>query len=66
MAFGGSWFLPCLGFLFLPFTTIVYVWMQTPFSYPVNGIEWVLLGLCVVLHIFSAGHAVYANRNRIP
>ena len=65
-AFGGSWFLPCLGFLFLPFTTMVYVWLQTASAQPLTLLEWLLLGLCVVLDIFSIGSAGYTNRNRIP
>ena len=65
-AFNGSWLLPCLGFLVLPFTTMVYVWMQTASAQPLNVLEWVLLGLCVVLDISSAAQAGYANRNMMP
>jgi putative effector of murein hydrolase LrgA (UPF0299 family) len=65
-AFAGSWFLPCLGFLFLPFTTMVYVWLQTASLQPLSLLEWVILGLCVVLDIFTAAHAGYANRNMMP
>jgi hypothetical protein len=65
-AFSGSWLLPCLGFLFLPFTTMMYVWLQTASAQPLTLLEWVLLGLCVVLDIFSVAHAGYANRSMMP
>jgi putative effector of murein hydrolase LrgA (UPF0299 family) len=65
-AFSGSWLLPCLGFLFLPFTTMVYVWLQTSSAQALTGLEWILLGLCVVLDIFSAAHAGYSNRTMMP
>jgi len=65
-AFGGSWLLPCLGFLFLPFTTLVYVWMQTPVPGPIQGLDWVWLILAVVIDVASVASAGYSNRDRIP
>lgn len=56
--------LPFLGFLFLPFTTIMYtiVWQPTG----IEGFNWVWIGLAVVLDIASYGGGGYGNRNRIP
>ena len=64
--FGGSFILPCLGFLILPFTTLVYVWLQTATPGPLQGLDWVWLGLAAVVDIASVGSAGYSNRNRIP
>jgi hypothetical protein len=64
LAFDG-WFLPLLGLLFLPWTTLMYllVW-----SFPggVSGAEWIVVALGVVLDIgtYSARSAQsrYATR----
>lgn len=65
-AFGGSWLLPCLGFFFLPFTTMVYVWFQTASLQNLTGLQWIILILCVILDIATIGSAAYTNRDRIP
>jgi hypothetical protein len=59
-----TFLLPFLGFLFLPFTTIMYtlVWQPTG----IEGFNWVWIGLAVVLDIASYGGGGYGNRNRIP
>jgi hypothetical protein len=59
-----TFLLPFLGFLFLPFTTIMYtlVWQPTG----IEGLNWVWIGLAVVLDIASYGGGGYGNRNRIP
>jgi hypothetical protein len=64
--FADSWLLPCLGFLFLPFTTLVYVWLQTPVPGPIQGLDWVWLILAVLCDIASVASAGYSNRDRIP
>lgn len=64
--FGGSWFLPCLGFILLPFTTLVYVWLQTSSPGPIQGFDWVWLLLAVVVDVFTTASAGVSNRNRIP
>lgn len=65
-AFGGGFLLPCLCFLFLPFTTMVYVWFQTAGVGNLTILQWILLGLCAVLDIATIGSAGYSNRDRIP
>ena len=58
---------PCLGFLFLPFTTLMYVllfWSNTPTG--IQGLDWLWLILAVLLDVATIGGAGYANRNRIP
>jgi hypothetical protein len=65
VAFGGAWLLPCLGFIFLPFTTLVYVWLVQGVG-TINGIDWLWLGLAVFVDIANTASAGYANRNRMP
>jgi hypothetical protein len=65
LAFSGGFLLPCLGFLFLPFTTMIYVWLvQGPGG--VQGIDWLWLILAAFCDLASIASAGYANRNRIP
>jgi hypothetical protein len=64
-AFPGGFLLPCLGFLFLPFTTLVYAWLMQGVG-GIQGIDWLWLGLAVFSDIASLGSAGYANRNRMP
>ena len=57
--------IPCLGFLFLPFTTLMYVWLVQGVG-GIQGFDWVWLGLAVFCDVASLGSAGYANRNRMP
>jgi hypothetical protein len=60
-----TFIIPCLGFLFLPFTTLMYVILiQGPGR--IEGFDWVWLILAVILDLASIGAAGAANRNRIP
>jgi hypothetical protein len=63
-AFGG-FILPCLGFLFLPFTTLMYVLLVQGVG-GIQGLDWLWLALAVVLDIASIGSIGYTNRDRIP
>ena len=49
-AFGGSWFWPILGIIFLPFTTLIYVFLYTP-GRGLSGWEWFWIGICVLLDL---------------
>jgi hypothetical protein len=65
-----TFILPCLGFLFLPFTTLMYVWLSWSSSSGavtgLQGLDWLWLILAVVLDLATIGAAGAANRNRIP
>ena len=61
----GTFILPCLGFLILPFTTLMYVLLWAP-GVGIQGLDWVWLILAALLDIASIGSAGAANRNRIP
>ena len=59
----GSFFLPFLGFLFIPWTTLMYV-LVAPNG--VNGLDYLWLGLAVVADIasYSTG-GVYGRRRGV-
>jgi hypothetical protein len=56
---------PCLGFLFLPITTMVYVWLLQGVG-GIAGIDWLWLLLAFLMDVASIGAAGAANRDRIP
>jgi hypothetical protein len=60
-----TFIIPCLGFLFLPITTLVYVWLVQGVG-GIQGFDWLWLGLAVLMDIATLGSAGYANRNRLP
>ncbi len=63
----GSWIWPCLGFLILPFTTLMYLILLTNGATPtITGIDWLWLILAVVVDLSSMAAAGAANRNKIP
>jgi hypothetical protein len=51
-----TFILPCLGFIFLPFTTLMYVFLKQGVG-TIQGLDWLWLLLAVI---------GAANRNRIP
>ena len=53
---------PLLGFLFLPWTTIMYVAI---FPGGVTGFDWIWLGLALLADIGSYGGGAYGNRSRV-
>ena len=58
-----SFIWPLLGFLFLPWTTIMYVLV---FPGGIAGFDWIWLGLGVLADIASYSGSAYGNRDRIP
>ena len=63
--FQGGLLLPCLGFLFLPFTTMVYAWLMQGVG-GIQGIDWLWLGLALFSDVATIASAGYANRQAIP
>ena len=53
---------PFLGFLFLPWTTLAYI---TTYIGGIDGFDWVIIGLAVVLDIVNIGGGAYGNRQRL-
>ena len=66
VVFNGAWLLPCLGILFLPFTTLMYVILVTNPPGTISGLDWLWLILAVLIDLASIGAAGAANRNYIP
>ena len=60
-----TFIIPCLGFLFVPFTTLMYVILIQGVG-GIQGLDWLWLVLAAVMDIASIGAAGAANRNRIP
>ena len=60
-----TFILPCLGFMFLPFTTLMYVFLKQGVG-TIQGLDWLWLFLAVILDFATIGGAGAANRNRIP
>lgn len=60
-----TFILPCLGFMFLPFTTLMYVWLVQGIG-GIQGIDWLWLILAVLLDLSSIAGAAAANRDRLP
>jgi hypothetical protein len=60
-----SWLVPLLGFFLLPWTTLVYTLLWTT-SRHVNGIEWVLVGVAVLLDVgvIGGGQGRFRRRDR--
>ena len=59
-----TFLLPLLGFIFLPFTTLIYVFVYTP-GVGLIGFDWfwVILALLLDISHWTAG---YTQRNQIP
>jgi len=64
-AFGGSWFWPLLGIIFLPFTTLMYAILWTP-GIGLTSADWFWLILAVICDVMHYSSNAYYNRNRIP
>lgn len=60
-----TFILPCLGFLILPFTTLMYVWLVQGAG-GIQGLDWLWLILAVLLDVASVAGAAAANRDRLP
>lgn len=55
-----SWFVPFLGFILLPWTTLAYAVMWGASTNEVTGFEWFIVILAFVIDLGS-----YANRGRM-
>jgi hypothetical protein len=64
-AFGGSWFIPLLGIIFLPFTTLMWALLAAPPG-GVNGLDWLWIILAALIDLSQIAGSGYANRGRLP
>lgn len=60
----GTFLLPLLGFIFLPFTTLIYALVYTP-GVGVVGLEWIWVIIALILDVGHWG-ASYTQRDRVP
>jgi hypothetical protein len=61
-AFGDRWLLTLLAWLFLPWTTLMFL-----IIFPIAGVfDWILLILAVLADVASYSGGVYGNREQIP
>jgi hypothetical protein len=58
-----SLFLPLLGFVFLPWTTLAYV-LVAPGG--VIGLDWFLLAVALLADVAWWSGGAFGNRNRMP
>jgi hypothetical protein len=58
-----NFIIPLLGFIFLPWTTLMYVII---FPGGVTGFDWIWLGLGVLADIGMYAGGGYGNRNKAP
>jgi hypothetical protein len=60
LAFDG-WILPLLGLIFLPWTTLAYVFLWSPVQ-GVEGAEWIVVGLAFVVDMMSLASRAASRR----
>ena len=60
-----SFILPCLGFIFVPWTTLMYVLLSGSGG-GISGLDWLWLALTLLMDVAMIGSAGAANRDRIP
>jgi hypothetical protein len=63
VTFNNQVLLPALGFVFLPWTTIMYVLFWSPSGLPLLGWLFVILG--VVADLGTYGGGAFGNRDRV-
>jgi hypothetical protein len=64
LAFHGGWFVPLLGLIVAPWTTLMYVLVYAPVG-PIHFAGWLLVVIGVFLDLSSWGQAA-ANRRSAP
>ncbi|MFC2029129.1 hypothetical protein ACFLWA_00190 [Chloroflexota bacterium] len=62
LAFNNNWLLGLLGFIFLPWMTLMYI-----IIYPggITGFDWIWLGLGLLADVASYAGGGYGNRDRL-
>jgi hypothetical protein len=51
-AYSGSFLIPLAGFVFLPWTTLLYAWMWSINSASVDGWEWIFVAIGLLSDLF--------------
>jgi hypothetical protein len=63
LTFGGGMLVPILGFLFLPWTTVMYVLFWTTGGLSLIG--WLFVALAFVADLATYGGGAFGNRDRV-
>jgi len=63
--FGGSWILPLLGVIFLPFTTLMTVLLWSP-GLGLYGFDWFWIAMSVMVDVMHYSSVAYQNKDRLP
>lgn len=61
-----TFFVPFLGFLFVPWTTLIYTLVASPSAGITGWWNWLWVGLGLLADIGTYTGGGYGNRNRIP
>ena len=64
LTFDNQILIPLLGFLFLPWTTMMYVLVWSAGGLDAGA--WILVAFAFVIDLASMGGGVFTNRDRIP
>ncbi|MGO8684104.1 MAG: hypothetical protein ACLQUT_05945 [Thermoleophilia bacterium] len=56
---------PLLGFIFLPFTTLMYVFVYEPLRNGPGALGWALVVLALLIDLSAYGGTGYTNRERM-
>ena len=59
LVFDNGIFLPLLGFLFLPFTTLIYIFAVNPLTGQISAFGWIWLILALIVDLSSYGGNAY-------
>lgn len=60
-----TFIVPLLGFLFLPFTTLIFVIVYNP-TVGLVGWDWLWVGLALMIDLGSYAGSAYTNQDKIP
>jgi hypothetical protein len=60
-----SFLIPCLGFVFVPWTTLMHALLCAN-GPGISGLVWLLLGLTLGMAVAMLGTTAAANRDRLP
>ena len=60
-----SWVWPILGWIFLPWTTLMYMTVADPGGGGIIGFDWIILGIGVFADMFTY-FGGYKERERVP
>lgn len=60
----GTFIVPLLGFLFLPFTTLAYSLVYIPSTGTPTGLGWLLVVVAFILDISAYGGTAYRSRGQ--